>query len=296
METSRWSSLGEVARDLDFEHLGGNVDALRSEIRRQLSSAHPDKTGGSFADKGAETRYLLLSEALAFVDQNQATSLVRLDELPGLVAAIRQAMDMSPKQELSQARADYRAAAGLDTRTRYGSMRVTSGTFAAICGAIVAFAGQLNDNPVFGHLVTTPFALGALGIGFLYSGMFFTMAWFLERRAEQRSEWLATEDGQREMLASALRRSANQTATCQTITLRSLVNAVSRHGHGSPMLRLFAGTLSHATAEKLVRANLVELEQRGIVKKAKQNGFEIAYEVDPIVVRELLEERRTEGA
>jgi len=46
--------------------------------------------------------------------------------------------------------------------------------------------------------------------------------------------------------------------------------------------------LSHPTAEKLVRANVADLEQRGIITRTKQKGFDVVYEVDPVVVRELL--------
>jgi len=288
-----------MAGALKLKAAAYDENAIRAELRREMAAIHPDRNDGHFASPTDENRYHSLSDALNFLDQYQSTALVPLREIPAIVAAMRQALQPTTEATAAVARAEYRQGALSEAHTRYILPRIGSGVFAAVCASLIAFSGSLKDNPVFGAWLQSSVGRSMLLVFFLYSGLFFIMTWLLEQRESARVEWLVTEAGLRRTLSQVIERASLTSDRTLRFRFTDFCGVISGHReHGSrssaylptvSTLFFLRRGLSPASAERLAKAQLEELERRGVVKKLAGQRLDITYEIERDVASELRE-------
>jgi hypothetical protein len=283
-----WDSLTDLVRDFRLNANPDDRDAVRRELRKALAAIHPDRNGGKFARPEDETRYQRLTEVMEYVERTRSTALVPISEIPALVAAIRQAIESSP----AQARTEFRELARVQLHDRLTLPRVGSGVFAAICGFLLTFDDKFKDDPLFGFWVKSGTGRMTTAVALFYSALLFIMTWWMEQRAAAQAEWLATEEGRRAVLSRVLHKAASRSTASKRAKRFSFSDVVAqireRTMHGPFPLLFLTRRLSLAAAEKLAKANLDELEARGILRKVDSKRLDILYEIDSDAVEETL--------
>lgn len=296
-----WKSVDEMVSDLKLKTTAQDQDGVRAELRREMADLHPDRNGGHFSSAENETRYHRLTDGLSFVDSQLSTALVPLRDLPAILAAMRQSLQPTTQEAIVAARTEYRVVALGEAHTRYALPRLGSGVFAGICAALLTFSGSLKDNPVFGELFASHTARMMLGMGFLYSGIFFIMTWLLEQREAAQAEWLATEAGMQRTLSRVIERMRDRSSEVMRFKFSDYCHALSgSRVHHRPSSAVFSAAsallflrrgLSPSSSERLAKLHIEELERRGVIKKHAARRLDITYEID----REIAEELREYG-
>ena len=88
--------LAAVAKSLGISQSPDSTEALRRDIRTELSDLHPDRNGGDFVSTENRDRYNELSAALAELDGDTSTTvLVPVATVAPMVAAILEALSSS---------------------------------------------------------------------------------------------------------------------------------------------------------------------------------------------------------
>lgn len=292
-----WKSIDEMVSTLKLKAAAHEEEGIRAELRREMAELHPDRNGGHFVSPAEEARYHSLAYGLSFLDGQRSNALVPISDLPAIVLAMRQALQPTNQEATVAARSEYRDAALGEAHARYSLPRIGSGVFAAICASLLTFSGSLKDNPVFSGLLESHVARLMLGIAFLYSGVFFVMTWLLEQREAARVEWLATEAGMRRTLARVIQTSCDRDDGSLRFRFSTFCHALSDprfHRRPSGALFLAASSLfflrrglSPASAERLAKLHIEELEHRRIIKKQDSRRLDITYEVDHDAAKDL---------
>jgi hypothetical protein len=192
---ARWASVAEVAREFGLQQHESDLSALRDGLKKIVSSVHPDKNGGVFRSEQDKDTLLRTQSALEYIEaQSQSDqALIPLSQLPAIVSAVSQALASRPATDSQVLRAGYMADAKARISRRYVLPKVSSGVFAAITGFLVAFPDKFANHPILGPFLAERLTqLGLLAMVF-YSGVFFVMAWFRERRTEAHAEYLMSE-------------------------------------------------------------------------------------------------------
>ncbi len=145
-----------MARDLGLAADPGNREALRTELRRELASLHPDRNGGSLLT----LRLKLATSASAM--RLPTSTLSRRSPSCRYTTSLawwRQYAKYSsqPLQQRTpaQARAEFRETARIQVRDWIRPPRIGSGSFAAACAFLLTVGGKLGNDPVLGDWVTS---------------------------------------------------------------------------------------------------------------------------------------------
>lgn len=283
-----WQSLDDLVAEFGLDADPQDVNAVRDELRRELARNHPDREGGAFSSSAAEARFRRLAAAVEFCDRAQTTAVVRVAELPHIAKVLREIGELSPQQR----RTELRRSAREESRHRVLLPRLGSGAAAGICAALIAFSGQLKEDPVFGPLFESKSSRSILLFVFFVAALMFLRTWWVEQRLARRVEWLTTDDGRRYIFARVFEEKAEQGETASiTFSLSDIKRAILRR-HGSPEARVFSGFLggdpAPATAEEIARTHVQELEASGVISRSSHKSFEPMYEID----REIAQQAR----
>jgi len=287
-----WLSIREIVEELGLRTAVNDTDGLKSELRKEVSRLHPDKNNGEFSSTAAKERFNQLTQALEFLDRQseESQALVPISQVTAIVKAVIEAISPSRDDRVSKSTNEYRAARRSEVASTYKLSRLSSGVFAAICGAILAFSGSLRDNAIFYPLVRrTENQLFVLSL-FLCSGLFFFLTWILERRDEARSEWLLSEDGRRFLLKKLLEHHLLMGEPIK-FTLRELISEIREFGMSRNRIPFLSPTvISRSLAESMAKIHIEELESRGAIKRDNSSKLDVVYQVQ----HETLDEFRKE--
>lgn len=288
-----WLFITDLVRDLGLKARPDDPDALRDEIRREIAAIHPDRHGGTFAKPDDQPRYQRLLEGLEFLDRPPSTALVPIQDIPALVAAIKQALGPPEKTQTPlEARAEFREIARTELHQRLFLPRIGSGVFAAMCAFLFSVGEKFKEDPLVGLWVQSRTGKLMIFMSMLYSALFFAMTWWMEQTASARAEWLATEDGRRHLCAKLLHEvpphlSSPEDPKAFCFSFSDLVRVIRGQArHGLPLPFLPRG-LSGAAAEKLARAHLDELEARGVVQRLPGKRLDVLYKMDTDAAEEM---------
>jgi hypothetical protein len=113
---------------------------LRAELRRRIASIHADKTGGEFPSEAVKQLYLRMQNALDFLDKpNPVNALVASNsEVRALEA--RGAVIESSKTYNNLSYEDSARRTSEVAGRRYRGTWISSGVFATVFGAFLAFS------------------------------------------------------------------------------------------------------------------------------------------------------------
>lgn len=287
-----WTSAEQVVRELNLSANPRDYDAIKRELRVGLASIHPDKNGGTFSNTADETRYNAISSAYEYIGRSadDSTALIPVTQLPAIIKAVRDAQVAPRQAQISTLRTECRSESRVATHDRYLLPKVGSGTFAAVCGALFTFSGSLVDHPILGAMAKTAgFQYGLLTAS-AYAGLFFLLTWSRERREEARVEWLMSDEGRRHIFDNLLRKTRDPMRVSKSghFTAREVVDVImedSGYRMGSPAVLVAAvllsrGRITTSVAEKIADVHLLELEQRGAIRKLEDPSIDVVYEFD----------------
>ena len=281
-----------------------SMEALRRDIRTELSDLHPDRNGGDFASTQFRDRYTELSNALAELDGDTGvTALVPVATVAPMVAAILEALNNSGQLEgqkrTSVARgAAIRAEAKEEAAYRFRLSRYTSGVVGMLASAIWMFPTMVNafgsENastvleasilaPMFAHALFEPISFG---VG-LYAWMFFALTWFMEQNDRSRIDWVTTDAARSALMRRAIA-SARVRGEQDSITKADLRDAVGSRFR--PIFALRALGVRDVTAsflDRVVGHHITELVAQGALTPSESASLSPRYLIAESVTSEL---------
>ncbi len=288
-----WTSIEQIAADLDLSSKPDDYDGLKNELRVKLAELHPDKDGGAFSSPEEEARYNEVSSAYEFVKLacRESTALVPVTQLPAIIKAVRDAQVEPIELQVGRLRAEYREERRLDAHSRYALPRIGSGVFAAICTSLFTFSGALAEHPVLGAIAQNMAFQISLLVLAASAGMFFLLTRVRERRETALADYLMSE-GARSQIFDAVRHNMRHRlkgATHRQFSVQNVVDVIQerwgRSRYHSP-LRVFLSPflasrrIKLSTAEKIAQIHLLELEKRGAIRRIETPSIDSLYEFD----------------
>jgi hypothetical protein len=235
-----WKSLADVAGDFEVTTGASDPEVVRGELKKIMSSIHPDKNGGQFKTEEDKSRYLRAKEALEFLDVHVqvGSSLIPISQLPALFGAVSQALASQSPRESLVLQTTYLTDARYRIARRFALPKIGSGVFATITGFLVTFSDKFEKNPILGPLLNSTTSQIVLLLLITYSVIFFILSWNRERHAESAAEYLLSESALREIF-SAICRPTESTATPQRVSSQQILEVVEDIGsyryHGRPL-------------------------------------------------------------
>lgn len=287
-----WKSLADVAGEFGVATGASDPEVLRGELKKIMSSIHPDKNGGQFKTEEDKSRYLRAKEALEFLDVHAqvGSSLIPISQLPVLFGAFSQAFASQSPRESTVLQAAYLTDARSRIARRFVLPKIGSGVFATITGFLVAFSDKFEKNPILGPWLNSTSGQMILLSLIAYSAMFFVLSWYRERQAEAAAEYLLSEAALREIFA-AICRSTEPTATPQRVSSQQILEAVEDSGgyryHRSPLGPMFFGSrVDLQTIEKATAVQIQRLVERKLLSRvdipAVDTWYEVSRDAQPI--------------
>lgn len=302
----RWNTPREMAVELELRSDPDDRDAIAREIRTEIATLHPDHQGGSFADPNLAERYNLLSEGLQFLARGGGVAMIPVGEVTALLTAVREVVHSRADRETpAHGRAEFRELTRVSARHRIALPRIGSGAFAGLFAFFLAFGSKFKDDPLLGHIVNTPHASLIVLEGLLVSALLFCLTWVFERRAEARAEWLTTEAGRhaalRDVLLVAGPRSERSGKSGVEFSLSEMTTSIMhlrQNGEMNSGRRLRSGVwpfteglITLTAAERLAKAHLDVLEERGAIRRLPLKRVELTFEMDGAMAREFIANR-----
>jgi hypothetical protein len=296
-----WESSEQIAAFFDLrEAAEGDLGALRRAVVKKMASIHPDSNESGFPDFETEELWHQLHSAKAFLDESLAMSkpdtpqnqMIPISQVKELVKIFSQVRSNSIESRLSSLKAEARG----DARSRGMVPRIGSGAFAAICAFLFAFPSSAKDNPLIGHWVQTTAAQWILLIATAYSAAFFLMTWTRERRQEELTEFLSSEEGMRQTMIRMIERRARSDGHPRRFTLPEWTKQLMpnrHHEYFSPWLALIGGrNISRSLADKIATLHVERMAERSVIIELPQKGFDRVFEISPATYEELVNQRR----
>ncbi|PJL12869.1 hypothetical protein B9Y72_08785 [Stenotrophomonas maltophilia] len=245
-----------------------DTNSVLKALKKRLGELHPDRNGGSFTSDESRLNYHNIQSAIDSLESSGA--LVPLKEVTALVEALTKTMAPLAGAQEETLRAQRIIHIKESVRAKHRGIKVTSGTFLAISTALLAFMGSLKENPVLGKILEIQHVEMAILLAWIYSGALFALAWYREKKAESRAEFLSSEDGLDYILHELRFASLKTTINGQlTFTRRHIVDIMnSQRRYGSSLLQLLAPGIGRSAAETIASSQIDKLMSRGIVSRA----------------------------
>ena len=296
--------LATVAKSLGMSRTPESMEALRRDIRTELSDLHPDRNGGDFASTEFRERYTELSNALAELDADTGTTaLVPVSTVAPMVAAILDALNSSGQLE-GQKRASIARGAAIRSEAkeeaayRFRLSRYTSGVVGMLASAVWIFPTMVSAfgsedastvleasilAPMFAHALFEPISFG---VG-LYAWMFFALTWFMEQNDRARIDWVTTDAARKALMRRAIS-TARVRGEQDSITKADLRDAVGSRFR--PIFALRALGVRDVTAsflDRVVGHHITELVAQGALTPAESASLSPRYMIAESVTSEL---------
>lgn len=241
------------------------TDNLRSKLRKMQAKLHPDKNGGSFADKDSESEYHKLDEAISFIDSmnvnSHLTTISAVTDLTKAVTAMMTAQNENPasaKDTFLSAEIN-RSIESYSSRLKMPRIALTAVTIAIF--AIWMFPTTVKEHPVLSQFIN--FESTMANIAWFYilisATLFWVITWRKEELTKQYKESLKTESVQNKLFNRFI-----DSVNGNSFTLEEFVEFIvyRNNGHRHPFSILFGSSrridspLAHATAEVILERAL----------------------------------------
>lgn len=291
----KWNSVAEIVESLNLKSSVSDIEAIKRELKAKMANIHPDRNGGKFSTKDDEITYKRYGSAHEYIAQIVAESraLISVSHLPDIIRAIHDTQLGATSAQINTLRTECLTESHSFAKKRYALPKVGSGVFAGICGFLFTFSGQLISHPVLGPYAKKPQVQMFLLGGALYSGMFWLLAWYREKKEEAHADWLVSEDGRQHIFRKLLDEVGGPiSAQHPRFTIRKIVDLIrggDREFRAPSLLALVTffprPTIAYTLAEKIAEMHLLELERRGAIHKIKDPSFESVYEFNKNVIQ-----------
>lgn len=280
-----WTSITEVAREFGLQEFATDASALRDGLKRVMSSVHPDKNGGSFKSDQDKALFMRTKAALDYIElQSQSDlALIPLSQLPAIISAVSQALNVRPALDSQTLQSNYMADAKARISRRFVLPKISSGVFAAITGFLVAFPDKFQKNPILGPILGERITQLMLLSLVVYSGLFFVLAWYRERGAEARAEYLMSERALGDLFEMVIHH-AGSGAPSRRVSSRQILEAVRNiagyQAHSLPFPMAFLGSrVDLQTLEKVASIQTQRLVERKLLTRVDVASLDTWYDL-----------------
>lgn len=150
-----WFSIVDIINEFGLKAQGADFEEVRDELRKIMSSVHPDRNGGNFSSEEDKSRFLRAQEALRFLELNAhaGSALIPVSHLPAVISALSQALTTTSSSNANTLQLNYMPDARARISRRYTLPKIGSGVFAAATGFLVAFSDKFDKHPLLGPLL-----------------------------------------------------------------------------------------------------------------------------------------------
>jgi hypothetical protein len=280
-----WTSIADVAREFGLQEYEADAPALRDGLKRVMSSVHPDKNGGAFRSDQDKALFMRTKAALDYIElQSQSSlALIPLSQLPAIVSAVSQALTARPAMDSQALQSNYLADAKARISRRFALPKIGSGVFAAITGFLVAFPDKFEKHPILGPILgerTTQLMLLSM---VAYSALFFMWAWYRERQAEARAEYLMSERALGDLFEMVVSR-ASSGVPSRRVSSRQIMDEVQNlagyRPHPLPFpMAILGSRVDLQTLEKVASIQTQRLVERKLLTRIDVASLDTWYDL-----------------
>ena len=294
-----FSSLDALREELGIPSELTELEELRSELQRRRAAIHPDRNGGIPVSSEAEQKFQRLSDAITYLDE-LPRGLQRIDPrmraIENRIVGLQSAIDAMRSDQT--AHAESVRIIKSDVAHRYRGSLISSGSVAAVCGAILAFSERLPANPVFAPVAESRSAKLTILVGFLVAGAAFVWTWIREHLIEEKTKWLLTDDGLTSIVRGCIREPDKEEPNTR-ITKRQIVHEIlyfEYPWHKIEFIRRIRQRflwvrVPDDLAEQIAEIHVRALLARGVVRREGLKGLEPLFVMDAARAKEIANER-----
>ena len=289
-----FTSLESICEEFDLQK-NLSESKLRRELKKRIASIHADKTGGEFPSDAVKQLYLRMQMAVEHLDgSTKVNALEKLNPATSAFEARIAALEVSnnfkgPFYEESAQRT--REGAGGQYRRGW----ISSGVFAAVCGAILPFSKKLSENPLLSPFVGVFWVRLLLLAALILSGLGFVFMRIKELRLKRKASALLSEDGIAWVVRECINK-YNDEPDC-ALTQRKMMDVIGKCGekwHKSKAVRWlqkqFGTKVPRDLAEKIAKLQMSSLVERGVGRRGGILGVEPVYVVEVSLAKEIIED------
>lgn len=281
-----WFSIVDIINEFGLKAQGADFEEVRDELRKIMSSVHPDRNGGNFSSEEDKSRFLRAQEALRFLELNAhaGSALIPVSQLPAVISALSQALTTTSSSNANALQLNYMPDARARISRRYTLPKIGSGVFAAATGFLVAFSDKFDKHPLLGPLLNERMSQLILLALMVYSGMFFIFSWYKEKQSEANAEYLMSESA----LGQLFEIITNKTTTndeMRRVSSRQILEAVesvSGYRRNSSLLGLaiFGSRVELQTIENAAAIQTQRLIERKVISRVDIVSIDAWYDVN----------------
>lgn len=278
-----WTSIVDVAREFGLQEHETDALALRDSLKRVMSSVHPDKNGGSFKSDQDKALFMRTKAALDYLElQSQSgLALIPLSQLPAIVSAVSQALNARPAMDSHALQSNYMADAKARISRRFVLPKIGSGVFATITGFLVAFPDKFENHPILGEFLGE--RITQLMLLSMVSGLFFVLAWYRERQAEARAEYLMSARALGDLFEMVIRH-ANLSVSSRRVSSRHIMDEVQNlagyRAHSLPFpMAVLGSRVDLQTLEKVASIQTQRLVERKLLTRIDVASLDTWYDL-----------------
>lgn len=280
---TNWTSIADVAREFGLQEYDNDAPALRDKLRRVMSSVHPDKNGGSFKSDQDKTLFMRTRDALDYIERQSQSGLdlIPLSQLPAIVSAVSQALNARPTMDSQALQSSYMADAKARISRYFALPKIGSGVFAAVTGFLVAFPDKFEKHPILGSILDKQTTQLMLLVLVAYSGFFFMLAWYGERRTEARAEYLMSERALGELFEMITHHASSGVPTCRVSSrhiMEEVQNLAGYRAHSFPFPFLNS-RVDLQTLEKVASIQTQRLVERKLLTRVDVASLDTWYDL-----------------
>ena len=280
-----WLSIIDVVNEFGLKAQGADFEAVRDELKKIMSSIHPDKNGGNFSSEEDKSRFLRAQEALRFLEFSvQASSaMIPVSQLPAVISALSQALATPSSSNANALQSNYMPDAKARISRRYTLPKIGSGVFAAATGFLVAFSDKFDKHPLLGPLLNERMSQIFLLTLMMYSGFFFLLSWYKEKQSEANAEYLMSESALGQLF-EIISHELTANSEIRRVSSRQILEAVAsisgyRRNSGLFTLVIFGSRVDLQTIENAAAIQTQRLIERKVLTRVDVASIDAWYDV-----------------
>lgn len=176
-----WTSVHHLVEDLGLEANPYDLQAIRKELKNQLTQLHPDRSGGKFPSEAHEREYHRYAEALEYLE-SQGGMLVPVAAATELVRQVTETVATLTRQPVEErilkATADHQA----NIKQQFRMPKISLGAISAALGYVLLFPQQFAEHPFLRELLYWPRMALWWGVAVYVLAVLWLWTWILERQ------------------------------------------------------------------------------------------------------------------
>src|SRR6185369_6300479 len=196
-----YQNVEELVAKLRLEADPADVDDVRSRIREELASIHPDKQHNrEFRSSEDRERFNELVEALEYLETRKKleTALIPVSQVTELIKAINKVQEPTREEKAAKVKDECRSIYEKETKSKYTIPRISSGVLAGFCALIfhnsdkfydaIKVPNELNPRPLLAKIIEPSTFQLFVSVAFVTASLLFLFTWIFERKEKAKEE------------------------------------------------------------------------------------------------------------